>query len=123
VIETFAGAGAGLGLSFNPRAELMMRVTRDVARLARATRGATLFSTPELAASIVLTNGSASGPTYRQGQQLGAGKLGKAQLTGLRRLVGSLLGDAHRARVSTPALQALDSALKQPDQLGKLLAR
>lgn len=122
VIETFAGVGAGLGLSFNPRAALMMRVTRDVERLNQATRGGSLLSTPGLAASIVLTNGSASGPTYRQGQRLGAGKLGKAQLTGLRRLVGSLLGDAHRARVSTPALHALDRALKKPEQLGKLLA-
>jgi len=121
VIEASAGVGAGLGLSFNPRAELMMRVTRDVARLARATRGGSLLSTPELAASIVLTNGSASGPAYQRGQHLGAGKLGKAQLTGLRRQVGSLLRDAHRARVSTPALQTLHSALKQPDRLGKLL--
>jgi len=119
-IETFAGLGAGLGLSFNPRAKLMMQATHEVARLARATQGGSLLSTPELAASIVLTNGSASGPTYRQGQQLGAGKLGKAQLRGLRRQVGSLLKDAHRARISTPTLQALDNALKRPDQI-KLL--
>ncbi len=122
MIETFAGVGDGLGLSFNPRAKLMMQATQDVARLARATRGGSLLSSPELAASIVLTNGSASGPTYRQGKQLGAGELGRAQLTGLRRMVGSMLGDARRARVSTPALQALDSALKRPDQLGELLS-
>lgn len=121
VIETFAGVGDGLGLSFNPRAALMMQATRDVARLAQATHSGSLLSTPELAASVVLTNGSAAGPTYGQGQKLGAGKLGKAKLTGLSRQVGSLLRDARRARVSTPALQALDSALRQPDQLGKLL--
>jgi glycerol-3-phosphate dehydrogenase (NAD(P)+) len=120
MIETFAGLGAGLGLSFNPRAALMMQATRDVARLAKVKGGGSLLSVPQLAASVVLTNGSAAGPTYQQGQKLGAGKLAKPQLSALKRQVGSLLRDARQARIATPALQALDKALSQPEQLGKL---